>query len=91
MALRQQRQGIGNSRQQLHLLVGNRFREACDAAMFFLGDRCVGKLFEAADERLPKALEAIAMLCHRLTFNGVQVLPHLFRSMDAMIQVRDKG
>ena len=54
-------EGLGDAGEELDLLVGDGLREADDAGVLLRGDGVVGELLEAGDQRLAKALEAVAV------------------------------
>jgi len=91
VALCQLLQRLSDTRKQLDLLLGDRLREANDAAMLLQRDRLCGELFEAGDEGPPKALHAVAVLLDRRAFNAVEVFADLFRRMHPMVEVGDEG
>jgi len=57
----------------------------------FRGDLGVGELLEAGDERTAEALKAITVFGDGCVFAEVEVFADFLVSVDAMIQIGDKG
>ncbi len=91
MAVRQHRQGCCHALQKLNLLLCDGLREALDPAMLLARHRCVAQLFKALHQRSPEALHSVSMLRDRSSFHGIQVRTNLLRTMNAMVEVVDKG
>ena len=87
----QRRKRSGHAGQHFDLLFRNRVGEGNDALVLFRRYRRSGELLEAADERLPEALETVAVGGNRGSFDMVQTFAHFFVGVDAMVEVRDEG
>jgi hypothetical protein len=84
-------EGEGNIGQEFDLLIGDGLGEALNALVLFRGDGGVGELFEAGDERVAEAVEAVSVGVNGRVLDAVEMLTHLFGSVGTVVQVRDKS
>ena len=76
---------------ELDLLVGDGLGEAFDAAMLFFGEGDVGELLETGDEGAAEAVETVAVGADGGVLDAVEVSAHLFRGVDAMVEIGDEA
>jgi hypothetical protein len=79
-----------NVGQELDLLVGDGLGEAGDAFALFGGERFIGELFEAGDERLAEAVETVSVCGDGGVLDAVEVAADLFIAVNAVIEVGDE-
>jgi len=84
-------EGGGDVGEELDLLIGDGLGEAFDAAVLFFGERDVGELLEAGDERAAEAMQAVAVGEDGRVLDTVEVAADLFGGVDAVIEVGDEA
>jgi hypothetical protein len=84
-------EGRGYVGEEFDLLVGDGLGEALDALVLFGGDGVVGELFEAGDEGMTEAVEAVAVGGDGGVLDAVEMLAHLFGGVGAVVEVGDEG
>jgi len=77
--------------EELDLLIGDGLGEAFDAAVLLFGEGNVGELLETGDERPAEAVEAVAVGADGSVLDAVEVPAHLFRSVDAVVEIGDEA
>ena len=84
-------EGRGYVGVEFDLLIGDGLGEAFDAAVLFFGERDVGELLEAGDERAAEAMQAVAVGEDGRVLDTVEVAADLFGGVDAVIEVGDEA
>jgi hypothetical protein len=77
--------------EQFDLMVGDGLGEADDALVLVGWDREACELFEAVDEGLAEALEAVASGRDGGVLAAVQMLAYLLGGVDAVVEIGDEG
>jgi hypothetical protein len=90
MTSRQLGESFGDVGKQFDLVVCDGVCESENALALIVCDGRVGKLLEAFDERAPEAAKAVSVSRDGGVFATIQVLSHLFRRVDLMVEVGDE-
>lgn len=83
-------QRFGNVRKKFDLLIGDGLGKADDASVFIRCNGAVRKLFEAGDERVAKAVEAVAASGDGRPFDAVEAFTNLLGVVDSVVEIRDE-
>ena len=83
-------EGSGHAVNQLNLLVGDGLSEADNAGVLLGRDGRGTELFEAGNQRLAEALQAVALRLNGCPFDLVEVLADLFGRVHAVVEVGDE-
>ena len=77
--------------EKFDFLLGDGLGEAFDAAVLLFGERDVGELLEAGDERAAEAVQAIAVGEDGCVFDAIEVAADLLGGVDAVVEVGDEA